>query len=297
MKKFGAHHVYMDDLAGAAGGGGAADPGTTAPAGGAPSGDGTQPGGTPGAGTGAGDGGNPAGSALSGGGEWSLQSIPEKFRVTGEDGEIDVTATIRKVDEHRASLEKRMGSGGIRPKTPDEYKLPENDTFKALGLDDTATAAFRKEAHDMGLSQQQYEGVMSKWASLAPQLVTAGQAESVESTVTTLKEAWKGDYEANIKESFRVVNKVAEAAGLSFEEVDKAIGNNPVAIRLFAALGPEMREDATPAAANGSPGAMNQSADEYMAENYAAYSDSRNPKHKAVTDRVNALRARENKGA
>lgn len=234
----------------------------------------------------------PANSALSGGTEWTPQTLPEKYRVMGEDGEMDLTATMRKVDEHRSALEKRLGVGDIRPKTADEYKLPETDAFKALPLDEATAKQFKEKAHKAGLSQSQYEFMMGEYASLAPALVQAGVTESVDGAVTALKDAWKGDYDANIKESFRVVNKVAEAAGIPFDEVEKAIGNNPVAIRMFAALGREMREDSTPAVANGSPGMATQSVDEYMAENYAAYSNPKDPKHAAVTARVNQLAAK-----
>ena len=285
---FGARHVYMDDLAGAAGGGAGAgaDPGAAGAAT-------TQPGGTAGAGTAAGAGGDAAGSALSAGSEWTPQSIPEKFRVAGDDGELDLAASLRKVDEHRSALEKRMGTGDIRPKSADDYKLPDTDVFKGLQLDEAGAKAFRQEAFDMGLTPKQYEAVMGKWASLAPELVNAGQAETVESAVSSLKEVWKDDYSANIKESFRVVNQVAEKAGISYDEVEKAIGNNPVAIRLFAALGAEMREDATPAAANGGTGGGAQTRSEYVAENWPAYSNPQDPKHKMVTDRAAALAARE----
>jgi len=278
----------MDDLAGAAGGGAGAgaDPGAAGAAT-------TQPGGTAGAGTAAGAGGDAAGSALSAGSEWTPQSIPEKFRVAGDDGELDLAASLRKVDEHRSALEKRMGTGDIRPKSADDYKLPDTDVFKGLQLDEAGAKAFRQEAFDMGLTPKQYEAVMGKWASLAPELVNAGQAETVESAVSSLKEVWKDDYSANIKESFRVVNQVAEKAGISYDEVEKAIGNNPVAIRLFAALGAEMREDATPAAANGGTGGGAQTRSEYVAENWPAYSNPQDPKHKMVTDRAAALAARE----
>ncbi len=234
----------------------------------------------------------PANSALSTGSEWTPQNIPEKYRVNGEDGELDITATMRKVDEHRSALEKRLGVGDIRPKTADEYKLPDSDLFKAVPLDEVSAKAFRDDAHKAGLSQSQYEFVMGKYAALAPALVNAGQQETVDSTVASLKEVWKGDYEANIKESFRAVSRVAESAGIPYDEVDKAIGNNPVAIRLFAKLASEMREDATPAAANGSPGAGAQTYNEYIAENFAAYSDPRNPQHASVTARANQLAAK-----
>lgn len=287
-------YVYLEGEPGAGGGGTGGAPAAAPPAPGA-SGAPAQPSAAPSPGAGAGGEGNPASSALSGGNEWTPATVPEKYRVMGADGELDVTATFRKVDEHRAALEKRIGSGDMRPKTPDEYKLPDSDVFKTLQLDEAGAKAFRQEAHDMGLSQKQYEGIMGKWAALAPELVQAGQAETVESAVGALKEVWKDQYDANIKESFRVVNRVAESAGISYEEVEKAIGNNPVAIRLFAALAPEMREDATPAAANGGTGGGAQTREQYVAENWAAYSNPQDPKHKMVTERAQALMAREAK--
>lgn len=210
----------------------------------------------------------------------------------GADGELDVTASFRKVDEHRASLEKRLGTGDIRPKTPDEYKLPDTDVFKNLQLDDAGAKAFRKEAHDMGLSQAQYEGIMGKWASLAPELVNAGKTETVEATVSELQTLWKDDFKTEMQGAFRSISAVADAAGIPFEEAEKAIGNNPVAIRMFAHMAKEMREDATPPAANGAATAGVQSYEEFVAQNYAAYSNPKDPQHKAITEQANRLLAR-----
>lgn len=294
---FGARHVYMDDLAGAAGGGAGAgagaDPGTAGGAAG-----GNQQGAAAGAGAAADAGGasqGGAGSALSAGNEWTPEAIPEKFRVKGDDGELDWAATVRKVDEHRSALEKRMGTGDIRPKTPDEYKLPDTDVFKGLQLDEAGAKAFRQEAFDMGLTPKQYEAVMGKWATLAPELVNAGKAETVESAMSDLKAVWKdeAEFKANISASFKAAVKIGESAGFTYDEVDKAIGNNPVAIRMFAAISKEMGEDAAPAAASGSLGGGAQTRSEYVAENWAAYSNPQDPKHKMVTDRAAALAARE----
>jgi hypothetical protein len=276
-------HVLMEGEPGAGGGGAAAAPpapdagagGAAAPA--------PQPGGE-------------TGSALStaGAAEWTPDSIPEKFRVKGEDGQLDWQATVRKVDEHRSNLEKRLGSGDIRPKSPDEYKLPDTDVFKSLQLDEAGAKAFRQEAHDMGLSQKQYEAIMGKWATLAPELVNASAQQSADATIASLREVWKTEDEmkSNMQGAYKVVTTLADRAGMSYEDVDKAIGNNPAAIRLFAALSGEIGEDATPASAAGATGGPS-SADEYMQTNWAAYSDPQNPQHQAVTAQVNRLRQRE----
>lgn len=211
----------------------------------------------------------------------------------GADGELDVTATFRKVDEHRASLEKRMGEGGIRPKSADEYKLPETDAFKNLQLDETAAKDFKTKAHAMGLSQSQYEGIMSEWATLAPGLVEAGAKQTTESAVAALKDAWKDDFAPQMQGAVRAITTVAKEAGISFEDAEQAIGNNPIAIRMFAALSKQMGEDRTPSAANGGSPAGASTYDAYIAENFAAYSNPRDPKHAEVTQRANQLAARE----
>lgn len=227
----------------------------------------------------------PAASALSSAAaaEWTPATVPEKFHVKNDAGELDLAATMRKVDEHRSNLEKRLGTGDIRPKTADEYKLP--DSVKDLQMDEAATAAFRAEAHEMGLTQKQYEGIVSKWAKLAPELVSAAKTQTVDEVVGTLKTHWGDAFSTEMQGAYRAAQSVAAQAGLAYDEVDAAIGNNPVAIRLFAALSKEMREDATPAAANGGTGG-GKTIDELMAD--PAYMDARNPNHAAVSKQVAA---------
>lgn len=289
MRKFGARYVYMEGVPGSAGGG------TDGAPSGAPAASATttpEQGAAAGAGATADPAGNSAGSALSGGGDWTLESVPEKYQVKGADGQVDVAATLRKVDEGRTALEKRLGEGGAAPKTSADYKVPEAIDLSTIGFDEASTQATKDWAHGLKLNQAQFEGVMAKYASVAPELAKGGVAYTAESAVASLKEAWKGDYDKNIQDSFRVVSRIGQTAGFTPEEVDAAIGNNPVAIRMFASLAAEMREDQTPASANGSIGS-GDTADSYMAANYEAYSNPRDPKHKQVTDRVNALRSRE----
>ena len=228
----------------------------------------------------------PAKSALSGAAdEWAPSKVPEKYQVKNDKGELDVTATFRKVEEHRASLEKRLGAGGVRPKSADDYKLPDTDTFKGLALDDAGSKAFRAEAHEMGLSQAQYESVMSKYAEMAPALVNAGKEVTADDTIAALTDVWKDNTKQEIAGAYGVAQKLAEKSGVSFAEMDAAIGNNPVAIRMLASLAKEMAEDSTPASANGAIGG-GKTITELMAD--PAYSDIRNPNHQAISAQVRA---------
>ena len=50
-------------------------------------------------------------------------AIPDKFKVTAEDGSVDYKATVAKLSESYTGLEKRVGTGDIAPKSVDEYKV------------------------------------------------------------------------------------------------------------------------------------------------------------------------------
>lgn len=49
--------------------------------------------------------------------------LPEKYRTNKEDGSLDLEASSRKVADAYRSLETRLGSGDVAPKTVDEYNV------------------------------------------------------------------------------------------------------------------------------------------------------------------------------
>lgn len=281
--------VLMDAAAGDGGAGSGGEAGAAGAAGAGAAGAAGEGGGT-GAGGGQEGGGQ---SALSAGGapEWKLESVPEKYHVKKEDGSFDVEAMLRKADEARSALEKRMGSGGIRPKDPAEYKMP--DMPKALKDVKLETADFAKKAHDLGLSQEQYAGVMAEYLNLLPNLVQGqAQAQSQE-VVAQLNELWGESAKANFAGAFTVANRVAEKMGVPFSEVEAAVGNNPMALRILASFADEVSEDKTPNAANNAlPAGFNIEA-AIVSE---AYTNSAHPEHKKITDQVNAWYAKNPNG-
>ena len=231
-----------------------------------------------------------AASALGTGGDggaapvWTLESVPEKYRVKKEDGSLDVEATFGKVDQARSAAEKRIGSGDIPPKDFSGYKMPEvPEAFKDVKFE---TGDFAKKAHAMGLTQKQYEGVMSEYLTLLPQIVGNDQQAAASEVVSTLRETWGDQADANFSKAFRAANALAEAAGLTYPEIEKALGNNPVALRLLAAVGGEMSEDKTPNAANGGGGAPGFNIDAALAS--PAYLNAKHPDHKKVSADVKA---------
>ncbi|MGQ4641957.1 hypothetical protein ACUIG5_09195 [Raoultella ornithinolytica] len=191
--------------------------------------------------------GNPAGtSLLSTGGEPGANDwIPEKYRVVGEDGKLNVEGSARKLADAYTHLEKRMGSGDTPPKTADEYAPKVEvegfkwDEFKA----DPRMQSFMKSAHAKGITNDQMGFILGEYAQLAPELVNGAAALDSEAAATQLRETWKTDAEfnKNIGLAFRAFNSLADDSDKG--RMDE-IGNNPMVIRMLAKIGAEMQEDA-----------------------------------------------------
>ncbi|TYL43916.1 hypothetical protein [Dickeya sp. ws52] len=212
-----------------------------------------------GEGAGGGDGGNgsgdnpggegaSAGSLLGTGGAGQQQGatdwLPEKYRVVGDDGALNLEGSARKLADAYSHLEKRFGSGDAPPKTADEYapKVEAEgfnwDEFKA----DPKMQGFLKSAHAKGLTNDQLSFVLGEYAQHAPALVGGATQLDQEAASTALREVWKTDAEfnKNIGLAFRAFNSLAEDGDKG--RIDE-IGNNPLVIRMLAKVGAEMQED------------------------------------------------------
>lgn len=183
-----------------------------------------------------------------------------------------------------------MGAGDIRPKTAAEYKLPDLPKgLEGMSIDDASTAKFREDAHAMGLSQAQFEGVMSRYYEMAPMLVNAGQQHSAETTVGELKKVWGDQYDANAKAAWRGVTQIAQATGLTTDQIEQELGNSPAFNRIMAAVGAQMKEDTpvntgTQAAASG--GDMAEAGKIQASE---AFRNPRHPEHTQAVAKWNAI--------
>lgn len=238
-----------------------------------------------------GDQGGQDGSALdgAGGGEavWKPESVAEKYHVKNEDGSFNLDKTLEKVETARAALEKRMGSGDVRPKDYSEYKAPElPPELEGVTLD---TETFAKEAHELGLTQKQYDAVMKRYYGELPKLVGDQVKANASEVISELSSLWGDTAEAQFSQAKRAAVGIAESMGLTYKDINDAIGNNPMAIRILAAVGKEMSEDKTPGSANGAiPAGFDISA----ALASPAYMDAKHPDHKKVSAQVSAYYAK-----
>lgn len=221
-----------------------------------------------------------ASTVLSTGNDSSIETaIPEKFKVTAEDGSVDYKATVAKMNESYSYLEKKVGTGEVAPKSVDEYKLEREDfdfeEFKA----DESNKEFLTEAHKHGITNKQLDFLISEYDKRAVNLVSNSSQIDTDSTVQTLQSDWGDKYEANI---FNAV-KAARACGITDEQInDPMIGNNVAFIKMAAYFGSQMTEDKP--INNGTP--VNVDIQSLMRSE--AFFNPKHPDHKAVKAQIDS---------
>lgn len=278
------HYTLQDDTPGA-GGGGAPTP-SPAPTAPAPAPAAQSP--------------APAPSALASGADSTAAPAPaaepkpwdfiaEKFHVKDQNGQIDYEASTRKSEDHRKSLEKRLGSGDIRPATASEYKMPAlPEALKDAKMDDALLGRFREDAHKAGFSQTQFDLALGKYFELAPALVGAGQKFTTDDTLADLKKTWGDSYQTNSQNAWRGLTQIASVAGLTVEQVDSELGNSPAFNKIMAAVGAQMREDRAPNPQAGA-GAGNSDAEAAKIQMSEAFRNAKHPEHAAASAKWTAI--------
>lgn len=209
----------------------------------------------------------------------SETAIPDKFKVTAEDGSVDYKATVAKMNESYSYLEKKVGTGEVAPKSVDEYKIEREDfsfdDFKA----DESNKAFLEEAHKHGITNKQLDFLLSEYDKRAVDLVSNNSQIDTDTTVQTLQTEWGDQYQANI---FNAV-KAARACGITDEQInDPLIGNNVAFIKMSAYFGSQINEDKP--VTNGTP--VNVDINSLMRS--PAFFDPKHPDHKSVKAQIDS---------
>ena len=160
-----------------------------------------------------------------------LTYIPEKYRVKKEDGTYDLEASAKKQSEGLSQLEKKLGTDGARPNAETDYTFTVPDALKDhfKPEDDQGYLDFRKEAHAMGLTQKQFETVVSRHLESVGQI---GGAQNIDpaQTESKLRAIWptEGDYKKNLNAGYRAMAAYANAGGDdkvgSFMNLDRKFG-------------------------------------------------------------------------
>lgn len=254
-----------------------------------------------GAGGGAADGGAPAGGAEGGASATAAEAppqVPEKFVVKGADGQIDHAATALKVAQAYGHLERRQGTGDVRPAKVEDYKItvPESlaDRIHADELKtDAGFQGFLAKMHEAGASQAIVDAAVSELLTRGVAMREAGPALSQAECIATLREVdgWKTEAELqrNMTSAYRAAERVF---GADLEGMMQTYGNDPKFVQAMAKLWPEMAEDT-----GGSPEARQHISDSIATlQADEAYLNDRHPRHKEVVAKVNAMHEQMTRG-
>ncbi len=216
--------------------------------------------------------------------------LPEKHRVKGEDGAINVEASAQKLAEAYRHAEKRIGSGDIPPKDPDGYKItvPEAlaESVKVEELEKSADfRAFKASMHAAGLTQSQMDAVTAEMlqASKRTAEMVMQQGPSLEKSSAELRTTWQSP--AEFDKNMRMIDQAwAGFADANDREALAEALKIPAVARILAKVGAEMQEDQPIAA--GTPEA--RSWEDQVANLRAdpAYTDKTHPKHATIVQQV-----------
>lgn len=207
--------------------------------------------------------------------------VPEKFIVKDELGEIDHLATFKKVEEHRSHLEKRLGSGDLPPKTPEEYSFEVPEEFAGLEMNGEKLNAFKAEALAKGISKEQFAWMMGAHVRMVPDLMEGAAKLSASAAREVLSQTWTDArlMEVNIAHAGRAVRGMPQ----ELQDATAELGTNPGFIRAMAYYGAQQREDRSIAAALSPSGG---GADIKALESSPAYIDPRHQDHARVSAMV-----------
>lgn len=251
-----------------------------------------------GADTAAGAGGAPdtvlAGGKEGGGAANQWEFVPEKFRVTKEDGTFDTEASLRKIVEPYTHLEKRFGAGDLPPKEAKDYVINVPESLKdkidpAKMATDEKFQEYAAKLHAAGLTQAQFDLAVGSNLELATEIAGALAGDTAQATkeqcTAELRKAWATDeqFKTGVRDSYRgLVGAVGAERG---EALIAKYGNDPDFVLAWAAIGKEMQEDRAP---NTSGGGMPQGEDINALMVSDAYLNPKNPEHAKVSAQVKA---------
>ncbi len=210
--------------------------------------------------------------------------LPEKYRVLGSDGQVDLQASAQKLGDGYAHLSKRMGAGDVPPEAASGYTVTVPEKFKADAPGDQFFAPFREKAHAAGMTQAQFDLVVGEFF----ELTDAGARLSADQARAELGTVWTTPDEMNTG----MGNAESAVAAIPEElraQVKERYGADPVFWQFAAYWGAQTREDRAPGSASAAPAVADVQT--LMASD--AYRNPKNPQHAAVSAQVqDALKRR-----
>lgn len=223
----------------------------------------------------------------------SALEVPDKFKVTKQDGTIDHEATLQKALGGYTYLEKRFGTGDVPPENEAGYKLDYSAFPEGVKISPEGEKAFLKSMHSAGLTNKQVQAVVNKYGEvikagqeLMKQQETGRAQETLKGVADELAQVWGANNDANIKAASRGFNHLADEADrkdIAKIGVDARVTYR-ILMKVLAKVGAGITEDTQ---INADSAGIDASLEEL--KNSKAYTDENDPQHKATVAKVTAL--------
>ena len=124
-----------------------------------------------------------------------------------------------------------------RPKEIAGYDLKHIEGINADEYKES-TSAFAQKAHDLGLSKDVAQQLMSWYEQNEVENSATQQTQSLEDTVAELRKDWGADYDNNLKNA----SLVAENLGITKEIEEAGLGVNPTVLKLLSTIASRTKE-------------------------------------------------------
>lgn len=175
-----------------------------------------------------------------------LKGYGEAQKMIG--GSIRLPSDKDKPDERAKKLNDIYGKLG-RPESPDKYAIKPPPLPDGMGLKDDHVKAFLTKAHAANMTPEQVQASIDFYAEYVQGGMKA-LGEQRQAGEAALKEEWGPNFQHNVSLAHRGLATLAqkvlgeEQGKALLDELDTSgFGNNPKLVKLFAALGGEMKED------------------------------------------------------
>lgn len=145
----------------------------------------------------------------------------------------EVDGVMRSPNPEDAEAMNQFYSKLGRPASSDQYKL---EVPEGIEINDEKLAGFNQKAHELGLTQAQYEGALS---ALVEDKVAEAQAahEAFETGQAKLKELWGHEYNAKLEAAKTVAEFYKEKYPAEMEQLlNSPMSNNPAVLSMLAEL-------------------------------------------------------------
>jgi hypothetical protein len=207
-----------------------------------------------------------------------VAQLPEKFHVKAGDV-VDPAASLAKALEHRDHLERRLGAGDLPPKTPAEYGFEVPQELQGFELKNDRIEAFKTEAHEKGITGEQFKWMMGAYLKAVPDLMEGAAKLSADQARAELGKTWTTP--DAMSRGIEDASRALRALPNDLQQETAEYGTSPAFLRAMAHLGAQMREDRPPSSAPPSG-----QVDVTSLEASKAYRDPRDPDHARVSKLV-----------